>query len=176
MLPVVPAALLEGGLTDVNFGLTIWTLVLFTLFAFVMKKLAWGPLLHAIEEREKSVRESLEGASRARDEAASLLEQHKTIMRDAGREREEIMKRAMAEAETLKADLAAKARTESEQMVARARDQIQREKAQAIEELRGQVADIAMTAAAKIVQSSLTPDAQRKLVDEFITSLPRVES
>ena len=176
MPTLVPVLLAEGGFTDINLGLTIWTIVLFLIFAFVMKKLAWGPLLQAIEEREKGVRESLEGASRARDEAASLLEQHKTMMRDAGREREDIIKKALAEAETLKADLAAKARSESEQMVARARDQIQREKGLAIQELRGQVADIAMQAASKIVTSSLTPDAQRKLVDEFISTLPRVES
>jgi F-type H+-transporting ATPase subunit b len=140
-----------------------------------MKKLAWGPLLQAIDEREKSVRESLEGAKSARDEAASLLEQHKAAMREAGREREEIIKKALAEAESLKSDLAAKARSESEQMVAKAREQIQREKTQAIAELRGQVADIAMQAASKIVTSSLTPDAQKKLVDEFITTLPRTQ-
>lgn len=174
---MVPVDLLaQGGLTDVNLGLTIWTIVLFLIFAAVMKKLAWGPLLAAISERETSIRESLEGASRARDESAALLEQHKQLMRDAGREREEIVKRALAEAETLKADLAAKARSESEQMVQRARTQIDREKQLAIQELRGQVADIAMAAAAKIVTSSLTPEAQRKLVDEFITQLPRVES
>jgi F-type H+-transporting ATPase subunit b len=176
MASLLPLALAEGGLTDINLGLTIWTVVLFLIFATVMKKLAWGPLLAAIEEREKSVRDSLEGASRARDESAALLEQHKTLMRDAGREREEIIKRALAESETLKADLAAKARTESEQMVQRAREQIEREKNQAIQELRGQVADLAMTAASKIVTSSLTPEAQKKLVDEFITSIPRVES
>ena len=128
MASLLPLALAEGGLTDINLGLTIWTVVLFLIFATVMKKLAWGPLLGAIEEREKSVRDSLEGASKARDEAAALLEQHRTLMRDAGREREEIVKRALAESETLKADLAAKARTESEQMVSRARDQIEREK------------------------------------------------
>jgi F-type H+-transporting ATPase subunit b len=61
-------------------------------------------------------------------------------------------------------------------MVSRARDQIQREKNQAIQDLRGQVADLAMMAASKIVTSSLTPEAQKKLVDEFIAKVPRVES
>jgi len=40
-----------GGLADVNLGLTIWTVVLFILFAVVLAKFAWGPLLRAIEER-----------------------------------------------------------------------------------------------------------------------------
>ena len=79
----------------------------------------------------------------------------------------------MKEAEQLKADLTARARAESDQMVQRAREQIEREKGQAILELRAQVADLAMQAASKIVASSMTPEAQRKLVDEFIKTMPR---
>jgi len=138
-----------------------------------MGKFAWGPLLAAVEEREKSVRESVEGAQRSHADAQALLAQHKEMLRDAGREREEIMKRALREAEQIKADLHTKAREESEQMIARAKDQIDRQKAQAIQELRGEVASLAMAAASRIVTSSMTPDAQRKLVEEFIANVPR---
>jgi F-type H+-transporting ATPase subunit b len=162
-----------GGLTDVNFGLTLWTIVLFLLFATLMSKLGWGPLLRAIEVREKGIRGAVDNAQKAHTEAQALLAQHKELMREAGREREEIIKRALKDAEQLKADLSARARTESDQMVQRAREQIDREKNQAVLELRSQVADLAMEAASRIVTSSLTPDAQRKLVDEFIKTMPR---
>ena len=69
--------------------------------------------------------------------------------------------------------MTARARAESDQMVQRAREQVEREKGQAILELRAQVADLAMQAASKIVASSMTPEAQRKLVDEFIKTMPR---
>ena len=165
--------LAAGGLTDVNFGLTLWTLVLFGLFAAVMTKLGWGPLLRAIEERETGIRGAVDGAQKAHTEAQALLAQHKEMLREAGREREDIIKRALKDAEQLKADLSARAKAESDQMVQRAREQIDREKGQAILELRTQVADLAMQAAGKIVESSLTPDAQRKLVDDFIKTMPR---
>ena len=167
------ALLAAGGLTDVNFGLTLWTIVLFILFAGLMSKLGWGPLLRAIEEREKGIRGAVDGAQKAHSEAQALLAQHKEMLREAGREREEIIKRALKDAEQLKADLSARAKAESDQMVQRAREQIDREKGQAILELRTQVADLAMEAASKIVESSLTPDAQRKLVDDFIKTMPR---
>jgi F-type H+-transporting ATPase subunit b len=172
-LSVSPALLAAGGLTDINFGLTLWTIVLFVLFAFLMTKLGWGPLLKAIEEREKGIRGAVDGAQKAHTEAQALLAQHKEMLREAGRERDELIKRALKEAEQLKADLATRAKAEGDQLVQRARDQIDREKNQAILELRGQVADLAVQAASKIVQSSLTPDAQRKLVDEFIKTMPR---
>jgi F-type H+-transporting ATPase subunit b len=162
-----------GGLADINLGLTIWTIVLFALFAFVLGKFGWSPLLKMIEERETGIRSAVDGAQKANTEAQALLAQHKELMREAGREREEIVKRALKDAEQLKADLAARAKAESDQMVQRARDQIEREKGQAILELRAQVADLAIQAASKIVTTSLTPEAQRKLVDDFIKTMPR---
>ena len=172
-LPALPALLAAGGLTDINFGLTLWTIVLFILFTVLMTKLGWGPLLKAIEEREKGIKGAVDNAQKAHTEAQALLAQHKEMLREAGREREDIIKRAMKDAEQLKADLSARAKAEGDQMVQRARDQIEREKGQAILELRTQVADLAMQAASKIVTSSLTPEAQRKLVDDFLKTMPR---
>ena len=45
----------------------------------------------------------------------------------------------------------------------------------AVAELRAQVADIAVEAASRIVKSSLTEEAQRKLVDDFVKDLPRAQ-
>ena len=115
----------------------------------------------------------MDGAQKAHTEAQALLAQHKEMLREAGRERDEIMKRALKDAEQLKADLSTRAKAESDQMVQRARQQIEQEKNQAIVELRGQVADLAMQAASKIVATSMTPEAQRKLVDDFIKTVPR---
>jgi len=170
---MVPAALAAaGGFTDLELGLTIWTVVLFLLFLGVLTKFAWKPLLAMIEEREKGIRESVVSAEQARDEAQRLLAQHQELIKEAGRQREDIMKRAMADAEVVRADLVTQARAESDRMVQRAKDQIEREKKLAIQELRGQVADLAVEAASRIVQSSLTPEAQKKLVNEFLDSLP----
>lgn len=168
----IPGLLAAGGLTDLNFTLFWATLVLFGIFAFVMSKMAWGPLLAMIEDREKGVRDSVEGAQRANAEAQALLAQHQELLREGGRQREEIVKRAIADAEQLRQDLSNQARTDAEQILSKAKEQIEREKRLAIQELRGQVADLAIEAASKIVTSSLTPDAQRKLVHEFIEKLP----
>jgi F-type H+-transporting ATPase subunit b len=163
----------RGGLTDVDWTLMVSTLVLFGLFAAVLGRFGWKPLLGIIEERERSVREAVEGAHKANAEAQGLLAQHRELLQQAGREREEIVKQAMKDAEALRADLSAKARSESEQILRRAKEQIEREKTQAILELRSQVADLAVEAASKIVASSLSTDAQRKLVEDFISKLPK---
>jgi F-type H+-transporting ATPase subunit b len=166
----------EGGgsaLTNVDATLFWSTLVLFALFAFVLGKFAWGPLLEIVESREKSVREQVQGAEKGLADAQALLNQRQDLLKEATREREEMIARAQKEAEVLRAELVGKARADAEGILERAKQQIEREKNQAVLELRRQVADIAIEAAGKIVKSSLTPDAQRKLVDETIGALPK---
>jgi F-type H+-transporting ATPase subunit b len=165
----------EGGgsaLTNVE-GTLFWsTLILFALFAWVLGRFAWGPLLQIVEEREKTVREQVEGAQKAHTEAQALFNQRTELLKDATREREEMIARAQKEAEAVRTALLAKARSDAEGILDRAKQQIEREKNQALQELRGQIAGLAMEAASKIVQSSLTPEAQKKLVEETIRSLP----
>src|SRR5438094_7502301 len=178
MLPALIAAAEGGGggLADINFGLTVWTIVLFALFAAVLARFGWGPLLRAIEEREKTIRDAVEGAHLANTEAQALLAQHKEALAQARREREELIKQAMAEAQQLRADLLVQARADAEHLVQKAKEQIEREKRAALQELRARVADLAIEAAGKIVVSSLTPEAQRKLVEDFIAKLPGAAS
>jgi F-type H+-transporting ATPase subunit b len=169
----VPAALLAGGaLTDVDLVLSVATVIVFVLFAFVLTRFGWKPLLAMIEEREHNIRTAVEGAHQANSEAQALLVQHKEMLREAGQQREDIIKQALADAEQTRSSLTAQAKAEAEKQLAKAREQIQREKQLAIQQIRGEIADLAIGAAAKIVESSLSPEAQRKLVDEFIEGLP----
>ena len=172
LTPLILAAEGQGRLTDINWTLTFFTLVLFGLFAGLLAKFAWGPLLAAIEEREKSIRSALDESQKANSEAQALLAQHKELVRQIGAEREGIVKKAAKEAEEFKADLMAKTRAEAEEITRRAKEQIEREKTLAVAKLREEVADLAILGATKIVQSSMTPEAQKKLVAEFVASLP----
>jgi len=173
--PLVLAAAGGGGLLSVDVTLLWGTVVVFVLFAWILGRFAWGPLLKIVDEREKTIREQVDAAQQAAADSRDLLVQHQELLRGAGREREEILAKAVKEADTLRADLVGKARAEADQAVARAREQMQREKDQAIAELRAQVADIAVEAASRIVKSSLTEEAQRKLVDDYIKELPRAQ-
>jgi F-type H+-transporting ATPase subunit b len=173
-LPLLLAATEGGGGDIMNVDATLFwaTLVAFGLFAWILAKFAWGPLLKIIDEREKTIRDQVESAEQAAADAKAALAQHHELLRGAGRERDEILARATRDADTLRGELHAKARADADQVVARAREQMQREKDQAVAELRAQVADIAVEAAARIVKSSLSEEAQRKLVDDYVRELP----
>ena len=163
-----------GGLADIDFGLFVWTLILFALFAVILARFGWKPLLKIIEDREKGVRDAVESAHKANAEAQALLARHQDLLRSAGREREEILKKAMQEADRLRGELVANARDEAEGLIQRAREEIGRETRHALADARTQIADLAVEAASKIVVSSMTPEAQKKLAQEFVDNLPRL--
>src|SRR5258706_15733370 len=98
-----------GSLTDIDFPLFVPTLVLFVIFASVLGKFAWKPLLQMVAEREKTVREQVEGAEKARSDAQALLEKRQEMLKDATREREEMIARATEEAEQGRNERMAKA-------------------------------------------------------------------
>ncbi len=53
-------------------GLFFWTLVGFLIVLFILKKFAWKPILSSLNEREKSIADSLATAEKARSEMAAL--------------------------------------------------------------------------------------------------------
>ena len=65
----------------------IWTIVCFGITLFVLKRYAFGPIQKAIDERRERIRQSLDEADRARDEARELLEEHRAADRPGARPR-----------------------------------------------------------------------------------------
>ena len=161
-----------SGLLTVDWTIFVATVVAFFIFAGILGKFAWGPLLNIVDQREKAIREQVDSAEKAAADAKASLQKHQELLQGAGRERDEILARAAKDAEAVRGELQARARADAEAILSRAREQMQREKEQALAELRGQVADIAVEAASRIVKSSLSADAQRKLVDDYIKELP----
>jgi F0F1-type ATP synthase membrane subunit b/b' len=50
-------------------GLYIWTIVTFLVLVALLAKFAWRPLLKALEERQESIRKSLDDARQAKQGA-----------------------------------------------------------------------------------------------------------
>ena len=163
---------LAAGIMDLNPGLTLWTAITFILLIFVLGKYAFGPIVKMLDERESTIRGSIDEAKRERAEAEKLLAAQKDALLQAQREAAEIAKRNAQEMEVYRAQLTSLAKKESETLVANARKQIGEERTKAVAELRAEVANLAVAAAARIVKSSLDEKTQRQLVEDYIKGLP----
>lgn len=58
-----------GTLLDVNPGLIFWTAITFIILLIVLKRVAWKPILTALDNREKEIADSLNKAEQAKNDA-----------------------------------------------------------------------------------------------------------
>jgi len=154
-------------------GMIIWTFITFGLLLFILKKVGWKPLLDALEKREERIHSDIQRAEHAREESEKLMAEHKKMMTAAELEARKVIVEARKLAEKMKEDIVESANEQARQMTTQAQAEIQREKATALAQLRSEVADLAISAAGKILKETLDEDRNRKIVDEFITELPK---
>ena len=156
---------------EINPGLILWTILTFVIVLVILQRTAWKPLLTALKEREDSIRTSLHDAEEARHQAQKLLDENRKLLASAEEQSQRIIKEGRDMAERLKAEILEKANASSQQMVVQAREEIQREKESALTQLRSEVADLAITAAGKILDANLDPAKQRAIVDAAIRDI-----
>ncbi len=153
-------------------GLILWTIITFVVVLVILKAKVWGPLLAALDERERSIREALESADRAREEAQTQQAEHEKRLAGAESQARQIVSEAREAAEKVGQQVVADAREEAERTAQRASEAIEAEKRAALAQLRREAADIAVGAAGAILNAELDADRNRKLADDFIASLP----
>ena len=143
-------------------GLIFWTTVVFTLLVLLLKKFAWKPILSAVDERNKSIKDSLAQAEKARSEMSELTANNEKIIAQAKVDRDIILKEARDMKNEIISEAKDKANKEAEKLVSTAKEQILNEKMKALTELKNHVADLSIEMAEKILSSELSDVAKQK--------------
>jgi len=149
----------------------IWGGLAFAIVAFALMKFAFPALKKSLKAREDKIRGDIEGAERARREAEEGKARYEAQLGDARTEANRIIEEARVAAEQVRQDLIAKAEAEAAETRSRAQDDIRLAEERAMSDLQHRVADISIELAEKIVGRSLDRDAQRELVESYITSV-----
>lgn len=165
--------LAAGSLTDVQPGLVFWTLVTFIIVLFVLRRVAWGPLLEGVNEREKQIQSSIEAAKKERAEAEKLLAEQKTAIAQARAEAAEQLRKTTSDMEKLREELMAKSRKESEDLKADARKTIDAERTKAIADLKNEAVNLAIKIAEKLLSEKLDDNKHRALAEQFVADLSK---
>ncbi len=165
--PGVSAAA-EGGGLAINFFWIAVASLNFLVFTVILY-LAFGKQVSGmLASRRARIEQGLRDAEQARHDRESAEQERLAALTEARREANDILARAQKVAqETRDADIAA-TREELERMRVRASDEIAAEKQKALAELRGEVADLALQAAGRVVGETMTDQRQRRLVEEFL--------
>jgi len=163
---------MEKLINEFSFGLFFWQLLIFVGLILILKKFAWKPILDTLNEREKSIKESLESAQKAKDEFSKIKADNDKILSNAKKERDFIISDAKKTGREIIEDSKNLAKLESEKIIENARESIIQEKDLILKDLKSQVVDISVEIASKILQKELNEkqkqdDYTQKLIDQI---------
>ena len=158
------------GIADlgINLPVLIAQLVNFTILLVALRLLAWGPLLRILDERRERIREGLESSEEMKRQAAESDRQVQEQIEAARREGQALVAQAQDIAGRIQAEARTQAQADAEATLARARNEIQLERDTAIADLRKEFADLTISAAEKVINSSLDRNQHRRLIDEAL--------
>jgi F-type H+-transporting ATPase subunit b len=152
-------------------GLTIWTLVVFSVSLFILQKAVFPRIRDALDQRQKVIGDSIDAAERTRQEASELLVEYRERLQEARQQAEEIVERARQAAAAHEREARTAAQARGDQMLEQTRREIEAESRRVIDEILRDVADLTVMATERVTRKTLTDEDQRRLVQDALSEL-----
>lgn len=143
----------------------------FLLLIILIKKFAWENITSTFEQRAKKISDDIDGAESARQKAEDLAQKRETELAGSRQEATTIIENAKETAEKNKAGILADAADEAGRLKEKANQEIAQTKAEALNSIKGDVADLTVNIASKILGQQLDQEAHKELIDRYIDKL-----
>jgi F-type H+-transporting ATPase subunit b len=164
----------EGAPMPPALNLWIFTFLAFAIVFFVLKKYAIPRIMEGLDKRNEKIEGDIKQAELTREEADKLLADYKAQLEEARTEAKKVIDEGKALGEKLRQETIAKAQEEANQLITRAQEEIGREKEKAIKELQGQIADISIEVASRVIQKSLSKEEHGKIIDDYVAEVGKL--
>ena len=159
---------------DVNWLPAVTALVVFLLvFGFLYVKV-WPRIIRGLDDRQNKIRQEIENAEKAREQAGAALAEYEKKLADARQEANEMISQAKADAKAVAQELRDRNETELTETKQRAVRDLESAKRAAITELHSAAATLAADIAGKILKREISAADQKRLVDESLQELAGV--
>ena len=149
-------------------GVGIWAIVVFVILLLLLKKFAWGPIITSIDERDKSIRDSLEKAKQTHHESKKIAAEQGLILAEAKSESAKFVQQAKEMAESISSEIRAEAKKEKQRIIDSGIKEIEAAKIAAVNSIKMEMADMAISIAEKLLQESLDTEKNRMYVNKLI--------
>jgi len=158
-----------------NIGDILATLVIFILLMLLLKKFAWGPLMGIMQQREDLIKSEIETAENSRLESQKLLDEQRSLLKDARTQAQEIIENAKKQGDVSREEIITTARAESVRMKDAAVQEIANERDKAISAVREEVVALSLLAATKVLEKEISEEDNRQLINETIAKAGEVQ-
>ena len=143
----------------------------FILLLVLVKKYAWSNLTSIFEQRAEKIAADIDGAEQARQKAEVLAQKREDELAGSRKEAKTIIENAKETAEKSKASILADAKLEAGRLKEKATKKLLKNKAEALQSVKGEVADLTISLAGKIISQNLDGHAHKELIDQYIDQL-----
>jgi F-type H+-transporting ATPase subunit b len=151
-----------------SFGLLFWTLLSFIIVLIILKKFAWGPILASLNEREKSIADSISLAEKVNAEMAQLKNDNETLLLQAREERALLLKEAKETKDKIINEAKDQAKVEAAKILNEAQAAINHQKMAAVTELKNQVGKLVVEVSEKVLRRELgNKSEQEKYINQL---------
>ena len=149
----------------------VWGTLSFAIVFLLMWKFAFPSVKKGMDARTERIRESLSTAEQAKTDAQEVLDEYQRQLADARNEANRIIEEARQTAEALRRDLTARAEADAAEIRTRASADIEAAKSRAMEELRGQLTELTIGLAERVVKRNIDRDSNAQLIDDYIATI-----
>lgn len=151
-----------------NIPTFIFALINLGILYFALKKLLFKPVTEFMENRTKSIENSIQTAEQKNADADKLKKEYEEQLLSAREQANSIVKEAREKAAREYESSLAQAKTDSQDLINRAKADIENERQQMIKEIRNEVVSLALAAASKVIEANMDNDKNKTLVEKFI--------
>ena len=152
-------------------GTIFWTNVTFVALLLIMWKIAWKPILQALNERETNISESLNAADLAKQDVEKALASQQDLIAESKKEAQQIIDKSRKSAELVKDEILQKANSDAENMLANAKKEIQVSRDEAIKEIQNLAVDLSMAATQKLIGKALDKSEHNALIQNSVKKM-----
>lgn len=156
---------------EFQFGTMLFQLVMFLVLFLFLKRVAFGPLMKTMNERQQYIENQIAAAERNRQEAEELVKKHRDELEAVKREAADLMDNARRIGEKQAVDIIEAAEAEAKRVKDQAVADINREKELALAELRDQVGQLSVMLAGKVIAKELDAAKHKDLFDEAVKEM-----
>ena len=140
---------------------------------FLMYKLAYKPVKKILDKRSEYEQSRLSDADNLKKKYEDLHAEAEKEITDAKAKAQEIINKAQDEGNRVKNNLIDEGKQKSQQIIDEAQNNIAMQKSKMLDEMHGEIVDVALTAAEKLLQSKLDSKNDKESIDEFIKEVTK---
>ena len=155
-----------------NSGLLFWMTLVFLIVAFIVIKFGFPVIINMVNERKEYIDESLRKAHDANEKLSNIQKEGESVMQQAREQQALLLKEATATRDAIVGMAQDKAHEESARIIEEAKLEIAAEKQNAFKDIRGQVAELSVKVAEKILRDQLSSDEkQMELIGKLLDNV-----